>query len=98
MAEKTKYLWNNNHPQNDQNVYVYYNERGEEIYGNTVTESNVECPYSKHSIYKNPRCVGVAHRFVKKNPVGGEIIGLTDINLIEYEKLKELWGGKNNNN
>ena len=54
MAEKTKYLWINNHPQNDQTVYVYYNERGEEIYGNTVTKSNVESPYSKQSIYKNP--------------------------------------------
>ena len=98
MAEKTKYLWINNHPQNNKNVYVYYNERGEEMYGNTISGNNVDSPYSKHPIYKNAKCAGVACRFVKKVPIDYGIIGLTDINLIEYKKLKEIWNGKNNNN
>lgn len=48
--EEVKYLWLNDVDQSIQNIYIYLNEKGEEISGNIV--SSEEFPYSPQSIYK----------------------------------------------
>ena len=67
MEENKKYLWLNSHNQSNQNIYVYLNEEGEEIWGNIVTDSPLENPYSEISIYHSPPaiCKGRAVKYVR---------------------------------
>ena len=67
MEENKKYLWLNSHNQSNQNIYVYLNEEGEEIWGNIVTDSSTENPYSEMSIYHDPPaiCKGQAVKYVR---------------------------------
>ena len=67
MEETKKYLWLNLHDQSNQNIYVYLNEEGKEIWGNIVTDSSTESPYSENSIYYNPPaiCKGQAVKYVR---------------------------------
>ena len=62
---KEKYLWMNHSDQTHQNLYCYLNEKGEKIYGNIVTTSSTEHPYSEHSIHKSAECKGSAVTFVE---------------------------------
>ena len=55
--EEVKYLWLNDLEQGTQVIYIYLNEKGEEISGNIVAGSSN--PYSPDSIYKNAKIVGV---------------------------------------
>jgi len=67
MEEITKYLWLNLHDQSNQNIYVYLNEEGKEIWGNIVTDSPLDNPYSEMSIYHDPPaiCKGQAVKYLK---------------------------------
>ena len=67
MEETKKYLWMNLCDQSIQDIYVYLNEEGEEISGNTVTDSLTENPYSVKNIYYNPNniCKGQAVKYVR---------------------------------
>ena len=67
MEETKKYLWLNLHDQSNQNIYVYLNEEGKEIWGNIVTDSSTESPYSENSIYHDPPaiCKGQAVKYVR---------------------------------
>ena len=65
VLEEKKYLWLNHSDQTDQNLYCYLNEKGEKIYGNIVTTSSTEHPYSEHSIHKSAECKGIAVTFVE---------------------------------
>ena len=67
MEENKKYLWLNSHNQSNQNIYVYLNEEDEEIWGNIVTDSPLENPYSEISIYHDPPsiCKGQAVKYVR---------------------------------
>ena len=67
MEESKKYLWLNLYDQSNQNIYIYLNEDGKEISGNTVTNSPLENPYSEMSIYHDPPaiCKGQAVKYVK---------------------------------
>ena len=67
MEETKKYLWINMGDQSKQNIYVYLNEEGKEIWGNTVTDSSTENPYSENSIYHVPKaiCKGRAVKYIK---------------------------------
>jgi len=67
MEENKKYLWLNSHNQSNQNIYVYLNEEDEEIWGNIVTDSPLENPYSEMSIYHDPPaiCKGQAVKYVR---------------------------------
>ena len=67
MEENKKYLWLNSHNQSNQNIYVYLNEEDEEIWGNIVTDSSTENPYSEMSIYHDPPaiCKGQAVKYVR---------------------------------
>jgi hypothetical protein len=67
MEETKKYLWMNLRDQSNQNIYVYLNEEGEEIWGNIVTDSPLEKPYSENSIYysSNNICKGQAVKYVR---------------------------------
>lgn len=60
--EEVKYLWLNDGDQSVQNIYIYLNEKGEEISGNIV--SSAEFPYSPQSIYKSAKIVGVASKYI----------------------------------
>ena len=67
MEETKKYLWMNLLDQSVQDIYVYLNEEGKEIWGNIVTDSSTENPYSKNSIYYNSNniCRGRAVEYIK---------------------------------
>lgn len=67
MEETKKYLWLNSHNQSVQDIYVYLNEEGKEIWGNIVTDSSLENPYSEISIYHVPHsvCKGRAVKYIK---------------------------------
>ena len=67
MEENKKYLWLNSHNQSNQNIYVYLNEEGKEIWGNIVTDSSTENPYSEMSIFHDPPaiCKGQVVKYVK---------------------------------
>ena len=67
MEENKKYLWLNSHNQSIQDIYVYLNEEDEEIWGNIVTDSPLENPYSEISIYHDPPaiCKGQAVKYVR---------------------------------
>ena len=60
--EEVKYLWLNDGDQSVQNIYIYLNEKGEEIRGNII--SSLEFPYSSQSIYKSAEKVGVAVKYM----------------------------------
>jgi hypothetical protein len=62
--EEVKYLWLNDGDQSGQTIYIYLNEKGEEISGNII--SSLEFPYSSRSIYKNAKIVGIAAKYVRK--------------------------------
>jgi len=60
-----KYLWRNNYDQNKQFIYIYLNEKNEEIMGNTIGNSPKISPYSENSLYfKGSYCVGIAKYFI----------------------------------
>jgi len=67
MEETKKYLWMNLRDQSIQDIYVYLNEEGKEIWGNTVSDSSLENPYSENSIYHVPKaiCKGQAVKYIK---------------------------------
>ena len=67
MEETKKYLWMNLRDQSIQDIYVYLNEEGKEIWCNTVTNSSTESPYSENSIYYNANniCQGQAVKYVR---------------------------------
>ena len=67
MEENKKYLWLNSHNQSIQDIYVYLNEEDEEIWGNIVTDSSTENPYSEMSIFHDPPaiCKGQAVKYVR---------------------------------
>lgn len=67
MEETKKYLWLNLHDQSNQNIYVYLNEEGKEIWGNIVSHSSTESPYSENSIYHDPPaiCKGQAVKYIR---------------------------------
>ena len=67
MEENKKYLWMNLRDQSIQDIYVYLNEEGKEIWGNTITDSSTENPYSEMSIYHDPPaiCKGQAVKYVR---------------------------------
>ena len=96
--EKNKYLWMNMSPQSNQKIYVYLNDDGDEIYGNIVTNSAIINPYSEKSVYYNSNiiCKGKAVKYIR-TIVNNDIIdkksnvGLTDLNLNEYNQMKKLW-------
>ena len=50
-----------------QNIYVYLNEEGKEIWGNIITNSPLENPYSEMSIFHDPPaiCKGQAVKYVR---------------------------------
>jgi len=96
--ESNKYLWMNIYPQSNQKIYVYLNDNDEEIYGNIVTNSPIINPYSEKSIYYNTNniCKGKAVKYLRtidRNDISNVKlnVGLTDINLDEYNKLKKIW-------
>ena len=65
ILKEKKYIWINQSKQSDQDLYCYLNEKGEKVYGNIVTKSSTEFPYSENSIYKNAICKGEAVIFVE---------------------------------
>ena len=65
VLEEKKYLWINHSDQTGQDLYCYLNENGEKVYGNIVTTSPSEHPYSKHSVHKSAKCKGEAVTFVE---------------------------------
>lgn len=90
--ETPKYLWSNGDP-NFSRVYIYLNENGEKIYGNTVSNSSNISPYSIHSMYKNAKCIGKAITFI--GSIDNKNVGLTDISKNEYNIMTEHWEGLN---
>ena len=85
-----KYLWSNNDSNSDK-VYIYLNENGEKIYGNTVSNKSNISPYSIHSIYKNATCSGQAVTFIGLLDYKHKNVGLTDLSNNEYNKMIEYW-------
>ena len=81
MEENKKYLWMNLRDQSVQDIYVYLNEEGKEIRGNTVTDSSTESPYSENSIYHDPPaiCKGQAVKYIRtiKNSLSASTRGFT---------------------
>ena len=67
MEETKKYLWMNLRDQSIQNIYVYLNEEGKEIWGNIITNSPLENPYSENSIFHDPPaiCKGQVVKYVR---------------------------------
>ena len=65
VLEEKKYIWINHSDQTGQDLYCYLNEKGEKVYGNIVTTSSTEHPYSEHSIHKSAKCKGEAVIFVE---------------------------------
>ena len=65
VLEEKKYLWINHSDQTGQDLDCYLNEKGEKVYGNIVTTSSTEHPYSEHSIHKSAKCKGEAVTFVE---------------------------------
>tara|TARA_B110000495_G_C22753266_1_gene441273 strand:- start:190 stop:477 length:288 start_codon:yes stop_codon:yes gene_type:complete len=61
----TNYLWLVTSKKKPSMTYIYLNEKGKKISGNSVSKSCTESPYSGESIYKTSICVGVAKNFVK---------------------------------
>ena len=66
FLEEKKYIWINQSDQTGQDLYCYLNEKGEKVYGNIVTNSSTEFPYSEHSIHKRALCRGEAVIFVER--------------------------------
>jgi hypothetical protein len=65
ILEEKKYIWINHSEQTDQDLYCYLNEKGEKVYGNIVTKSYTEFPYSENSNHKKATCKGEAVIFVE---------------------------------
>ena len=67
MEETKKYLWMNLREQSIQNRYGYLNEEGKERWGNIITNSPLENPYSEMSIFHDPPaiCKGQAVKYVR---------------------------------
>ena len=65
VLKEKKYIWINHSDQTGQDLYCYLNEKGEKVYGNIVTTSSTEYPYSEHSIHKSAECKGEAVTFVE---------------------------------
>jgi hypothetical protein len=67
MEETKKYIWLNLRDQSNQNIYVYLDREGKEIFGNIITNSPLENPYSEKSIYHDPPaiCKGQVVKYVK---------------------------------
>ena len=69
VLEEKKYLWLNFSEQTGQHLYCYLDRDGKKIYGNTVTNSSKEFPYSKASVHKEAECKGEAVDFVSSSKV-----------------------------
>ena len=65
ILEEKKYLWLNFSEQTGQHLYCYLDRDGKKIYGNIVTPSSTEYPYSKTSVHKGAECKGEAVTFVE---------------------------------
>ena len=65
VLEEKKYIWINHSDQTGQDLYCYLNENGEKVYGNIVSPSSTEFPYSKTSVHKSAECKGEAVTFVE---------------------------------
>lgn len=65
VLEEKKYLWLNFSEQTGQHLYCYLDSDGKKIYGNTVTNSSKEFPYSEASVHKGAECKGEAVTFVE---------------------------------
>ena len=65
ILEEKKYLWLNFSEQTGQHLYCYLDRDGKKIYGNIVTASSTEFPYSKTSVHKSAECKGEAVTFVE---------------------------------
>jgi len=62
--EEKRYLWLNFSEQTGQHLYCYLDRDGNKIYGNTVTNSDAESPYSNVSIHNGVECKGEAVHFI----------------------------------
>ena len=67
--EEKRYLWLNLSEQIGQHLYCYLDRDGNKIYGNTVTNSDTDNPYSNVSIHKRAECKGEAVNFVSSHVV-----------------------------
>ena len=65
ILEEKKYIWINHSEQTGQDLYCYLNEKGQKVYGNIVTNSSTENPYSDKSIHKSAICKGEAVTFIE---------------------------------
>ena len=62
--ESTKYLWLVTSELKPSKKFIYLNEEGDKIVGNSVSDSNIVSPYSSESIYTSSICVGIAKEFI----------------------------------
>ena len=62
--ESTKYLWLVTSELKPSKTFIYLNEEGNKIVGNSVYKSNTVSPYSSESIYTSSMCVGIAKDFI----------------------------------
>lgn len=93
-----RYLWSNMYG-GEQTVYIYLNENGQEIYGHMVADIDTGNPYSEKSVYKKGKYEGVAKEFVSSmSSNNNRMMGLTDINKTEYNKLYKAWVIPSKNN
>lgn len=67
--EEKRYLWLNFSEQTGQHLYCYLDRDGNKIYGNTVTKSGTDFPYSNISIHKEAECKGEAVDFLSSDMV-----------------------------
>ena len=65
--EEKRYLWLNFSEQTGQHLYCYLDREGNKIYGNIVTNTDTESPYSNVSIHKGAECKGEAVHFVSSH-------------------------------
>lgn len=95
--ETPKYLWSNNDSDFKGKVFIYLNENGEKIFGNTISDSSSVSPYSKSSVYKNATCSGRAVEFITSydQTKSNNLIGLTDLSNNEYNIMSKHWNTKN---
>jgi len=63
--ESTKYLWLVTCELKPSKKFIYLNEEGDKVVGNSVSESNTVSPYSSESIYTSSICVGIAKEFIR---------------------------------
>ena len=80
MNRNEKYLWGLTWNKKDLPILVYLNEKGEIIYGNKVTDSNLINPFH----FKDAQCLGMAKTHIN---TFGKHVGLTDIKPSEYQKM-----------